>query len=167
MAQQQLIKEIVSLSRAGSWTEAKAEWGLNRIYFALGEKPERCLCGHFPIIELCELINEENGHEATVGNCCVKKFLDLDSDKIFQATKRVKEDDERALNAESIEYGHEQGWFSDWDYKFYMDTWRKRNLSGKQEAHRVRINRKFLTRIETASRRGNAKPTPPKLRSKN
>ena len=165
MPRQQLENEIIKLSNADSWADACAEWNLSYIYFAPTDDPETCLCGKHPIFELCVIENRHNSNEATVGNVCVNEFLGFGSDKIFQATKRIKSDDECALNVEAIEYGYEQGWLSDWECEFYTDTWRKRNLSEKQLGHRVRINRKFLARIEAAQRRkGRDRPAPPKLR---
>jgi len=101
MSEYKLGQEIVARSVAKVWDTAKTEWGLHEIYEA--DEPETCLCGHFPIIELCVLINRRNGQLATVGNCCVKKFMGLPSDLIFQAVKRVRADSGRSLNAESIE----------------------------------------------------------------
>ena len=150
MTQQKLREEIIERSESNSWDKAKSEWELDYIYFAEKGEPERCLCGHFPIIELCVLINLENGSHATVGNCCVKKFMDIRSDIIFQAVKRIQDDDESALNEDAIEYAHARGWLTDWEYKFSQDTKRKRKLSSKQLAYRTRINKKILAWINLA-----------------
>ncbi|MBJ6926973.1 hypothetical protein JG631_19165, partial [Vibrio cholerae] len=71
--------------------------------------PDRSLCRHFPIIEICNLKNKINSNYATVGNCCVKKFIGLPSDKIFQAIKRVRKDDQKSLNAEAIFHAYDKG----------------------------------------------------------
>lgn len=77
MSEYKLTEEIIALSEASTWNRAKLEWSLYEVYEA--EEPETCLCGHFPIIELCTLLNRYNGKFATVGNCCVKKFIGLPS----------------------------------------------------------------------------------------
>lgn len=146
MSEYKLTEEIISRSNTLKWDSAKLEWSLAEVCEV--EKPETCLCGHFPIVELCVLQNRVNGNVAIVGNHCVKKFLGLGSDKIFQAIKRVRKDRERALNAESIEYGHGKGWISDWEKKFYLDTMRKRKLSAKQRSKRVQINEKFSRNLK-------------------
>lgn len=74
----------------------------------------------------------KNHNLAIVGNCCVKKFIRLPSDKIFQAIKRVRKDNEKSLNAEAIEHAHKKQWINDWEKDFYIDIMRKRNLSSKQ-----------------------------------
>ncbi len=84
VSQFQLTTEILERSVAQTWDEARREWSLYEIYEA--DEPETCLCGHFPIIELCVLRNRHNGIQATVGNCCVKHFIGLPSDRIFQMT---------------------------------------------------------------------------------
>jgi hypothetical protein len=83
MSEFKLTEEIINRSQSKVWDMAKLEWSLHKIYEA--DEPETCLCGHFPIIEICTLRNKLNGQFATVGNCCVKKFIGLPSDLIFQA----------------------------------------------------------------------------------
>lgn len=140
-----LTSGIVKLSNAKSWEMAKTEWELDSIFFA--EEPETCLCGHFPIIELCELKNIKNGNHAIVGNCCVKKFLGLPSDKIFQAVKKVKKDSSANLNGETIEHAYSKGWINQWEYEFYGDIFRKRVLTNKQAAKKRQINEKVVVKM--------------------
>ena len=145
MAEFKLIKEIISLSVSDTWVIAKTEWELNEIYFA--DEAETCLCGKVPIFELCELKNTKNNELAVVGNCCVKKFIGLPSDKIFQAVKRVRKDGGKGLNGEAIELARSKNWINEWEYNFYVDTFRKRKLSEKQLIKRRQINEKVLFRI--------------------
>lgn len=142
MSEYKLTKNIIELSSSNDWDRAKLEWTLQDVYEA--DEPNICLCGHFPIIETCILKNKSNGNEAIVGNCCVKKFIGLPSDKIFQAVKRVRKDNEKSLNAEAIQHAHEKRWINDWEYNFSIDTMRKRNLSVKQLQSRIKINEKML-----------------------
>ena len=145
MSEYKLTKEIVDRSESDRWDEAKLEWSLREVYEA--EEPETCLCGHFPIIELCILGNKRNGNSATVGNCCVKKFMGLPSDKIFKAVKRVRKDEEKSLNAEAIGHAYERGWINDWEKDFYFDIMRKRNLTPRQLEKKIQINEKMLHNI--------------------
>lgn len=146
MSKYQLTKEIVARSESKIWDAAKLEWALEEVYES--EVPETCLCGHFPIIEICLLRNKRNRNTATVGNCCVKKFIGLPSDKIFQAVKRVRKDAEKSLNAEAIQHAFDRGWISEWEKDFYFDIMRKRNLSLKQAAKKEQINEKFLHNMQ-------------------
>jgi len=66
MAGYKLTNEIIDLSEAVVWDLAKLEWGLAEVYEA--DEPERCLCGHFPIKEVCVLLNQRNGNRTEVGN---------------------------------------------------------------------------------------------------
>ena len=145
MGQFKLIQEIISLSNSKDWETAKTEWELNQIQFS--EEPETCICGHYPIIELCILKNVKNANYATVGNSCVKKFLDLPSDMIFNAVKRVKKNLEKSFNKETIELAFKKRWINRWEYDFSVYTLRKRNLSEKQSHHRKRINTIILKEI--------------------
>lgn len=150
MAHNQLTQEIVRLSKAKSWDLARLEWRLATVYFA--DEAETCLCGHFPIRELCVLRNSVNDNEAVVGNHCVKKFLRLPSDLIFTGLKKVQGKVTAALNPAAIDYAHRRGWINDWEFRFYMDTWRKRELSGAQASKRREINEKVLQRVAADSR---------------
>jgi hypothetical protein len=146
MPQYKLTSEIVKRSVAQSWDKAKLEWSLLEVYEA--DEPETCLCGHYPIIELCVLQNRQNARRATVGNCCVKKFVGLPSDKIFQGVKRVRKDTSKSLNAEAIEHAFGRAWVSEWEHSFYLDVMRKRRLSYKQKAKKLQINERVLQRMK-------------------
>lgn len=152
MSEYKLTIEIIQRSQSQIWDIAKLEWALSEIYEA--EEPETCLCGHFPIIEICILKNRINLLSATVGNCCVKKFIGLPSDKIFQAVKRVRKDNGKSLNAEAIQHAFERGWINEWEYKFSLDTMRKRKLTGKQALTRTKVNEKMLFNMKRASANG-------------
>ena len=154
MSQEQLAREITRRSVADSWREARGEWSLETVYFAT--EPDQCLCGQFPIIELCALRNCRNGVEATVGNVCVKKFLGLPSDRIFNGLKRIQSTPEAALNEEAIEYAYSRRWISGWERSFYIDTRRKRNLSERQAAKRLEINEKIIEHVARDARPGRA-----------
>jgi len=145
MPQFQLMTEIMRLSRAKTWEEAKLEWSLFEVYEV--KRPETCLCGHFPIIELCVLINRYNRNQATVGNCCVKKFIGLPSDKIFQAVKRIRKDTSKSLNAEAIQHAFDRKWITAWEKDFYFNIMRKRELSEKQSAKKLQINELVLRKM--------------------
>ena len=142
MAHYELAAKIIQLSVADTWDEAKLEWSLFDVFKE--EEPDTCFCGHYPIHENCVLLNCKNSNRAIVGNVCVKKFLGLPSDKIFQGINRIALDNERSLNAEAIDHAHGKDWINDWERKFYLDTMRKRNLSGRQKEKRIQINDKVL-----------------------
>lgn len=146
MSEFKLTKGIIALSNSQNWDEAKLEWDLKEVY--MSDDPETCLCGHNPIIEVCVLRNKLNGNETIVGNSCVKKFIGLSSDKIFQAVKRVEKDSSKSLNIEAVKYAREKEWINDWEYNFSVDTMRKRNLSDKQLKTRKQINQKMLSRMK-------------------
>ena len=149
MSKYRLTEEIISRSQSKIWDTAKLEWRLYQICEA--EEPETCLCGHFPIIEICTLRNKLNGQFAAVGNCCVKKFIGLPSDLIFQAVKRVRKDNQKSLNAEAIQHAYDKGWINEWEYKFSIDTMRKRNLSQKQLQTRMKVNKKMLANMRRST----------------
>jgi hypothetical protein len=140
-----LRKEIIARSVATQWEEAREEWDLKAIFHQT--EPARCLCGHTPILELCVLQNRKNGTEAIVGNVCVKKFMGLPSDRVFQAVRRVTNDATKPLNEEAIEHAHRSGWITDWERDFSKNTMSRRKMSDKQEIIRIQINEKVKARV--------------------
>lgn len=142
---QQLKTAILALSKATDWEVAKKEWKLVEISEA--DEPETCLCGHFPIIELCTLFNATSGNTADVGNVCVKRFLGFRSDLIFQSLKRIRKDITKSLNADATALFHARAVINDWEYAFQQDTMRKRDLTERQLLTRRKINEKVLGSI--------------------
>ena len=136
-----LCREIIALSCAQDWNSAKTEWKLLEVYEA--DPPESCLCGHHPIREICVLENILNHNTANVGNVCVKKFLGLPSDTIFQSIKRVRKSPDKSLGEKAIEYAYNRRWINKWEYDFYLDTRMKRKFP-KILSVRRKINTKVL-----------------------
>jgi hypothetical protein len=138
-----LIQRIVDLSESTSWESAKQEWAVEYIYWC--EEPEECLCGHFPINNICIIRNSKNGKTVQIGSCCVKKFLPFEKeDRIFQSIKKLKNDISKSMNLDALDYLLEKKRISQQSYKFYHDIYRKRKLSPKQKDYKESINRSFL-----------------------
>jgi len=139
---EKLIREIVSLSLSTNWVEAKKEWSLDTVYFST--TVQHCLCGH-PIKECCVLTNFKNKQTAIVGNVCVNKFMEIESDKIFKSIKKIQKDIDKSLNLETIKYAHQKNWINDWEKDFYLDISLKKNLTEKQSSKRLQVNKKVIT----------------------
>ncbi|MGR0188401.1 hypothetical protein [Azospirillum aestuarii] len=145
----QLRDAILALSAATDWEVARKEWSLVDISEA--DEAETCLCGHFPIIEICTIANRVTGKRAEIGNRCVKRFMGLRSDLIFAAIKRIRKDITKSLNADAIVFFWERGLLTAWEYRFLQDTMAKRSLSPAQAATRAKLNQKVL---DVVKRRG-------------
>jgi hypothetical protein len=145
----QLKKAILALSKATDWEVAIKEWKLVGVTEA--DEPEQCLCGHFPIIDLCSITNSTTGKTVDVGNVCVKRFLGFRSDLIFASIKRIRKDMTKAIGEDATVFFHQHGVINDWEYNFQQSTMGKRKLSVAQLATRRKINEKVLAAI---SRRG-------------
>lgn len=143
-----LTISMLLLSEASRWPEAKLEWTIDDIYESVPSII--CLCGQH-ISNVCVLLNHKNNKQAIVGSCCAKKFVGVPSDRIFQSIKRIREDRSRSLNGETIRFGFNKGWVSQWEYDFYMNTMTMRKLSGKQASNREVINKKILLNIRKVS----------------
>jgi len=150
----QLSEQIVARSVACTWDDARLEWEVDEVFDVDPGNPGTCLCGHHPIIEHCVLVNRRNGNHTVVGNVCVKKFLSLSADTMFEAFKRIRRDCSRSLNAKAIEYARRKGWVNDWERRFLLDTMRKRKLSERQRAKRLQINERLVERWRQRRIRG-------------
>ena len=144
MAFETLRSEIIDRSVSKQWETARREWSVYDIW--LSDEPDVCLCGHSPIKEICDLENGSNGAHVVVGNCCVQRFMELESGNLFAGLRRIKEDTEKSMNWEMIQHAWQMDWITEWEYVFCVDTIRKRKLSPKQNAIRVRINESVMAR---------------------
>jgi hypothetical protein len=151
MSEFKLISKIESFSESDTWDKAKLEWELKELYIV--EDPARCLCSHYPILNICILVNKHNHKRISVGNCCVKKFVGLPSDIIFQAIKRIQGDPHKSLNAEAIDHAYTNDWITPWEHDFCVNTMRKQKLSTLQIRKRAGINKKVLTKIVQQTKR--------------
>lgn len=145
MSQYKLSGGIIAASEAVKWDPARLEWELFRIYQE--KEPGTCLCGHYPIKEMCVLHNKLNLNQVIVGNCCVQKFMGISSNRLFSSLKRVQKNIKKPFNSDVVEFAFEKGSINDWERAFYLDTWRKRGISDKQMEKRIKINEKILSEL--------------------
>lgn len=143
---EQLKAAILRLSHATNWEVAKKEWRLIEVSEA--DQPEACLCGHYPIIELCTIANKATGKSVDVGNVCVKRFLGFRSDLIFRSLKKIRSDMDKAIGPDATVFFYERGVINEWEYDFQQSTMRKRSLTIKQLQIRRSINEKVLASIK-------------------
>ena len=147
MSQYKLITALLALSQSKDWWRAKVEWEFVTVYKGKGK--DSCLCGHTPIVELCKLGNKLNNNTAIVGNCCVKRFLNIQTDLIFDAVNRIERDPKKSVNLRTLNQAISNAWITEWEYDFYKKIFRKDSgkLSPKQVSIKMEVNRKILRRI--------------------
>lgn len=139
-----LVAHILPLSRADDFETARNEWKLYDI--ELSVEWDNCPCGQ-DIKEICYIRNQLNGKETYVGNVCVNRFLGMDTGNIFDGLKRIISDPSANPNEDLIIYAYRQGYITDKDYHFSMDTRKKRKLSGPQLSWKRDINRRILNQV--------------------
>ncbi len=155
-----LPQSIIDLSKSNTWKRAVREWELVDIEILDGGEFETCLCGHYPIRELCHIENRKTGETAIVGNHCVAKFDKDDpghemfgsTTKAFHAAKRIIENPSASANKALISFAEEKGVLNESEAKFYQDVWRKRKLTEKQENYKERLNQKLLYEMVLSKR---------------
>lgn len=138
---------ILPLSRADDWLIAKKEWDLINIAQAEPDEAETCLCGHYPICELCEIRNRITSRTVIVGNLCVKRFLGLECAALFRGIRRIRKDAGKSMGPDLAVWLFQQGLITKWEYDFEGSTLRKRILSAKQQGLRQKINQKALRAV--------------------
>lgn len=77
--------------------------------------------------------------------------METESDLIFQCIRRLQLDVTKSLNVATVEYAYEKCVITSWEYNFYHDIMRKRNLTHKQHAIKLRINQMVLNRFRKGS----------------
>jgi hypothetical protein len=148
-----LVEEILERSVAPTWPEARREWKLKDIYTA--DEPGACLCGKYPIIEICIIVNRKNGNVAMVGNECVKRFMGMPSERLFANLRRIARNLDAAPSKALLDHAIERGWLDEWQKEFSLKTYCNRRLTPRQRTKRREINSVILRRA-SASKEGDA-----------
>lgn len=137
-----LKEHILSLSIATEWSDAKNEWKL--VGVEVRECWDSCPCGK-EIKELCHIENQLNGRRTYVGNVCVNRFIGIDTGNLFAGLRRLIDDDTANANEDLIVHAYRLGYIYESEYKFLMQTRRKRVLSMKQLEWKRKINRRIVS----------------------
>ncbi len=139
-----LFQEISKISVSSDWNDIKKEWKLFEVYES--DDPQTCLCGKYPIMEICVLENIKNENIAEVGNSCVNKFLGIESNPVIKGVKKIKNDVSSSVSKKLINKSWEENIINDWEHNFYIDIRLKRSLNHNQEQKKIEINKKILNR---------------------
>ncbi len=138
-----LKAHILPLSEATAFNEAKNEWKL--VDVELHDEFDSCPCGK-AIKELCYIQNQLNGNNTYVGNVCINRFIGIETGNLFAGLKRIALDDTANANEDLIDHAYRLGYIYENEYKFLMQTRRKRNLSPKQLAWKLKINQRIINK---------------------
>ena len=149
---ERLKQHILLLSNAGDWAVAKKEWKL--VGVEVSDEFDNCPCGQ-EIKEHCYIKNSLNGNTTYVGNVCINRFIGIDTGNLFDGLKRIAKDAAANANEDLIIHAYRFGYIYESEYKFLMETRRKRKLSEKQLAWKEKINRRITNRT-VVQRRGKA-----------
>lgn len=138
-----LREEIIKLSKSKDWKTAKEEWEFEQIY--VSDDLQQCLCGHYPIINICKIRNKVNDEFTEVGNVCIKKFLNIENgEKLLPSINRIKKDILKSMSNETLDYLCKKDYITARDYDFYHDIIKKRKLTEPQRKWKCDINNKLL-----------------------
>lgn len=148
---ERLKEQILPLSNATEWSDAKNEWRL--VGIEVQEDWDNCPCGK-EIKELCYIQNQLNGNKTYVGNVCVNRFIGIDTGNLFAGLRRIIDDEAANANEDLIIHAFKLGYIFEREYNFLMQTRRKRVLSGKQLEWKRKINRRIIH--QTVVRRSGA-----------
>lgn len=138
---ERLKTHILPLSNANDFDAARREWNL--IGIEVSEEFDNCPCGQ-DIKEHCYIRNDLNGNTTYVGNVCINRFIGIDTGNLFAGLKRIAQNDTANANEDLIIHAYRFGYIYESEYKFLMDTRRKRKLTPKQVAWKQKINRRIL-----------------------
>lgn len=138
----ELIRNILNLSVAKTWEEAKKEWKVDNVF--INPKYQTCLCSHYPIKEVIVLQNQLNTNVAEIGNCCINRFFEnKDYNKFFKALAQNR------INKLVITLAYDKGVINDWEQNFLIKTWRKKVLTEKQSYLFQQLKEKILLVLKT------------------
>jgi hypothetical protein len=137
-----LKAHILPLSVASNFEAARQEWDL--VAVEISDEWDNCPCGQ-DIKEHCYIRNRHNGNSTYVGNVCINRFIQISTGNLFDGLKRIAQDDTANANNDLIEHAYRMGYlYSDKEFRFLLQTARKRILSQAQLAWKRKINRRIL-----------------------
>ena len=132
-----LKKNIEELSINKNFNLAKNEWEVYNVIKV--DEPERCLCNHYPILELCYIKNTHNKLKTIVGNCCVKHF-GIDTDWYFYNINRISQN--KRPNKKFLDYLYAENKIKLKEYQFMLNMINKKKITpGQQRYQDIMIQR--------------------------
>lgn len=138
---ERLKEHILPMSNSSEWSDAKNEWRL--VGIEIQEDWDNCPCGQ-EIKELCYIQNQLNNNKTYVGNVCVNRFIGIDTGNLFAGLRRIIDDETANANEDLIIHAYKLRYIYESEYKFLMQTKRKRILSEKQLEWKRKINRRIV-----------------------
>ena len=133
---------ILPLSLSSNFEAGRQEWDL--VAVEISEEWDNCPCGQ-DIKEHCYIRNRHNGNSTYVGNVCINLFIQISTGNLFEGLKRIAQDDTANANNDLIEHACRMGYlYSEKEYRFLLQTARKRILSKAQVDWKRKINRRIL-----------------------
>ena len=134
--------KILQASYSKDWDIARKEWEVLEVY--ISETPRKCLCGHFPIRRICELVNRVTGSIETVGSCCVTNFLDFKPELLYNSLQRIKEKPAVMLKNELIELAYRVKIISALEYGTYRKLRGRKGINEQGKALIAAVNSRIL-----------------------
>lgn len=138
-----LMREIIDLSVAKNWGDAKREW--DYLYIVDNLDMDNCLCG-VEIRYLHYIQNRLNKKITFVGSKCIEQFgnefLTGSSGICERLARKMR------LTEAQVLLCRERDYLDDYQYEFYLDCRLKRVLTENQE----RLFNKIHSKIEFAIR---------------
>jgi len=142
------LEEVTKLSNRNSdWDYIRLEWKLYKI--KLNDKKTKCICKH-NIENVCLMKNVLNGNIIKVGNCCLKKFFNIDYSYLIKDIKNLELYSDSSISKKTLDFLHQENIVNDWEYTFYLDLRRRKSLTKKQLNKFININNKFTKAILTS-----------------
>jgi hypothetical protein len=153
-----LRQEIIRMSIADDWDQAKQEWVFVGVTY---EDDGHCLCGK-RIKEHCHIFNEQTFTETHVGNECIKHFTGVFAQadytkEIFQAIKKLKSNRYAHPGGHLTRVAYDSGWIRPNDIRFLVGT-ERRTLSAAQQRWIGDINKRIVHGLTTEPFKYKPKP---------
>lgn len=143
---ERLKEHILPLSHETyNFSTARNEWKL--IGVEINDEFDNCPCGQ-RIKELCYIQNKINNNRTYVGNVCVNLFIGIDTGNLFDGLKRIALDETANANEDLIKHAYSLGYIYENEYNFLMSTKRKRILTEKQIAWKIKINKRITNKTQ-------------------
>lgn len=140
MSERIFNENLLLKSKNSDLLSAIKEWKLKSAFIG----KDSCICGKTPIKHICLMKNIHNNNVIIVGSSCVEKFFHIPTGKMFSDFAKVEKNILAKLDSFTIEFLFKNYLINSWEYEFYMNINKWRNLSEKQVNCLRKINERLI-----------------------
>ncbi|MEZ8274183.1 hypothetical protein AB6C54_23550 [Vibrio splendidus] len=140
-----LFKQIIDLSRARNWDEAKKEWRFKD--FSQGIADVTCLCGKCSISKVFTLHNRYTESKIGLGSSCIRKFIPFTDKTLRNNAIEVLQDNTKQFHLNIMNQCVAQGIIDQIELFHYLPVRKRKSIEPRKLEHRIAVNKRVASSL--------------------